>query len=325
MKSKDPSDSAERPQAGAVLECPTCLSHRAEVLHTEPIHARCFDCKTIYRVKTVKPHADIDLTDDDSQQKQPASARKRKTKADYRAEIAPAPPLSEQELGPNTVFMRETLQATPEEIAQAEHKARKMAQKFGEEFEARWFLETEYLRNLKTINRTRARYALQWRPKFLAALALGRSMVFASKAAKVAYMTPRNHRLLDPDFNRQCEEAIDYATELLETRAFQRALEGDCEPIVYMGVVVGHVKKFDSRLQIELLRAYRPERFKTPGTQVNIAAKNDVFVLTEEQRHELIRINREYLLTTPIPTDSVAASSPKELRNENPETSEQTP
>ena len=164
------------------------------------------------------------------------------------------------------------------------------------------------IRNLKTINRTRARYALQWRPKFLAALALGRSMVFAAKAAKVAYMTPRNHRLLDPDFNRQCEEAIDYATELLEARAFQRALEGDCEPIVYMGVVVGHVKKFDSRLQIELLRAYRPERFKTPGTQVNIAAKNDVFVLTEEQRHELMRINREWLLTAPLPDGSPAPS-----------------
>jgi len=75
-----------------------------------------------------------------------------------------------------------------------------------------------------------------------------------------------------------------------------------------MGVVVGHVKKFDSRLQIELLRAYRPERFKTPGTQVNIAAKNDVFVLTEEQRHELMRINREWLLTAPLPDGSPAPS-----------------
>lgn len=30
--------------------------------------------------------------------------------------------------------------------------------------------------------------------------------------------------------------------------------------------------------------------------------KRDVFVLTEEQRHELQRINREYLTTSPLPT-----------------------
>jgi len=59
-----------------------------------------------------------------------------------------------------------------------------------------------------------------------------------------------------------------------------------------MGVLVDYVRKFDSKLQIEMLRAYRPDRFKTPGTQVNIGTKGDVFVLTEEQRHELQAINR---------------------------------
>jgi hypothetical protein len=88
---------------------------------------------------------------------------------------------------------------------------------------------------------------------------------------------------------------MDYAGELLESRAFQRALEGDVEPIVYMGIVVGHVRKFDSRLQIEMLRAYRSDRFKTPGTQVNIGTKGDVFVLTEEQRHELMDTHKELL------------------------------
>ena len=88
---------------------------------------------------------------------------------------------------------------------------------------------------------------------------------------------------------------MDYAGELLESRAFQRALEGDVEPIVYMGVVVGHIRKFDSKLQIEMLRAYRPERFKTPGNNVNIGVKGDVFVLTEDQRHKLQEITRARL------------------------------
>jgi hypothetical protein len=61
-----------------------------------------------------------------------------------------------------------------------------------------------------------------------------------------------------------------------------------------MGVVVDYVRKFDSRLAIELLRANRPNKFKTPGgANVNVATKGDVFVLTEEQRHELMEINRE--------------------------------
>jgi hypothetical protein len=69
---------------------------------------------------------------------------------------------------------------------------------------------------------------------------------------------------------------------------------------MYMGEPVGYIRKFDSRLQIEMLRAYQPDQFKTAGLSVNIAAKGDLFVLSEEQRHELQRINREWLLSAPI-------------------------
>ena len=41
-------------------------------------------------------------------------------------------------------------------------------------------------------------------------------------------------------------------------------MEGDVEPVYYMGVVVGYVRKYDSKLVIEMLRAYRSDRFKTP-------------------------------------------------------------
>lgn len=47
------------------------------------------------------------------------------------------------------------------------------------------------------------------------------------------------------------------------------------------------------------LGGYMSERFKRPWMQVNVAAKSDVFVLTEEQRHELIEINRQWLLEHP--------------------------
>src|SRR5262249_27844771 len=262
--------------------------------------AQCYDCETIYPVQTVKPHTNGHC---EVSREHKTTQKQYKTKGDYRAEITPAPPLSDQELGSNTVFMQEVIEATPEQIAKAQHIAQKYSAKFGQDFEASWFLQTDWLTKLKSVNRVRARAALRWRPRFLAALAIGRTMVFACKSANVAYNTAKYHRAQDRQFDEQCLAAMDYAGELLESRAFQRALEGDVEPIVYMGVIVGHVRKFDSRLQIEMLRAYKPDRFKTAGVNVNVGVKSDVFVLTEEQRHELQRINREWLETAPIKSD----------------------
>jgi hypothetical protein len=70
-------------------------------------------------------------------------------------------------------------------------------------------------------------------------------------------------------------------------------------------------------LQIEMLRAYRPDTFKTPGTQVNIGTRGDIFVLTEDQRHELIRVNREFLESTPIPNGEShsGTAQPQQLTN----------
>jgi hypothetical protein len=147
-------------------------------------------------------------------------------------------------------------------------------------------------------SRARARYALQWRPHFLAALALSHSPRLAARAAHISPMTAYSHRRNDPEFAEQWEEAESHATDLIVGRAFQRALEGDCEPIFYKGKVVAHVRKSDTNVQIAVLRALRPDKFKTLGTQVNIGTKGDVFTLSEEQRHELQRINRDWLLTS---------------------------
>ena len=146
-----------------------------------------------------------------------------------------------------------------------------------------------------------ARYALVWRPKFLAGLSLTNSPTLAARFARITKQTVYNHRKWDSEFAEQWQEAIDHAVELLHARAFQRALEGDCEPVFYMGIIVGYVRKYDSKLQIEMLRAWKPDRFKTPGAQVNIGTRGDVFVLSEAQRHELRNLNRNWLLTSPVP------------------------
>jgi hypothetical protein len=127
------------------------------------------------------------------------------------------------------------------------------------------------------------------------------SVRLSARHARISRKMAYEHRQRDKEFAEQWDEAIETALDLLHARVFQRCLEGDLEPVYYMGVVVDYVRKFDSKLQIEMLRAYRPERFKTPGTQVNIGTRGDVFVLTEEQRHELMRLNREWLETAPLP------------------------
>jgi hypothetical protein len=106
----------------------------------------------------------------------------------------------------------------------------------------------------------------------------------------------------DTEFASQWQEAIAHFADLLEARTTQLTLEGNIEPVYYMGVVVGYIRKFDSKLQIEMLRAYKPERYKTPGVNVNVGVKGDVFVLTEEQRHILMDYKRSELLAWQPPT-----------------------
>jgi hypothetical protein len=78
-----------------------------------------------------------------------------------------------------------------------------------------------------------------------------------------------------------------------------RVRSRDIEPVFYMGVPVAYIRKFSDKLQIEMLRAYKPERYKTPGTNVNIGTRGDVFVLTKEERHTLMDYNRQWLLDPP--------------------------
>lgn len=167
-------------------------------------------------------------------------------------------------------------------------------------------VETPYLKQLKVTPRARARAALGWRSRFLKGLASSWGYMFALRSAGVSYNTFRSHERNDPEFAAQVREAEAQGAQLLHDVCWKRVMEGDLEPVYWQGQIAGYVRKFDTRLQVEFLRAYMSQRFKRPGAQVNIGTKGDVFVLTEEQRHELQRINREWLESAPLPalTDS---------------------
>src|SRR5437870_6289684 len=130
-----------------------------------------------------------------------------------------------------------------------------------------WSVETPYLKQLKATHRARAREAMRWRPLFLKALAMAGGYMFALRATGVCYNTFRAHERNDPEFALQVREAEAEGAQLLHDVCWQRVTEGDLEPVYWQGQIVGHIRKFDTRLQIEFLRAYIPERFKAPRSE----------------------------------------------------------
>jgi hypothetical protein len=90
-------------------------------------------------------------------------------------------------------------------------------------------------------------------------LSVTNSPILAARVARVHRDTAFEHRKQDSEFGVLWAQACERAVDLLEARAFQRALEGDLEPVYYMGVPVDYMRKFDTRLQIEMLRANRSD------------------------------------------------------------------
>ena len=121
----------------------------------------------------------------------------------------------------------------------------------------------------------------------------------SARHARISCQMAYYHRKHDPQFATQWEEARDHAVEMLHARVFQRCLEGDLEPIMFMGNPVGYIRKFSDKLQIEMLWALKSLAASSHGDQRQHRGSEErhFFVLTEEQRHELMRINREYLMT----------------------------
>lgn len=204
-----------------------------------------------------------------------------------KGELSLAPPPSMGLIGQST---DDLIFDGADALVRASHAAAKLAKLYGEDFEAKWLLKTEWLRKLETDQRgrTRVNAALRWRPKFLARLAITNSPVIACRDT-VPLSVVYKHRSEDTDFAAQWAAALDHAVQLLEDVCFKSAIEGDCKPVYWQGIKVGHIREYDSRLRVELLRAFRPDRYKTPG-QTNININNDqrrVTIYTPEAAAEI--------------------------------------
>jgi hypothetical protein len=231
----------------------------------------------------------------------------------------PASPFTPRDYGAITEFIDAAIKGGPEGVRAAQREANRLTRKLGVTFDPNWFICTKWLKEwasgalgtrangLPSSNgpgqlgerdsRVRARVAIGWRVRWLCAYAMSASKVMACRAARVGHSTVDYHLKNDVDFSRQADEAKEQAIDLLHMRCMQRCIEGDIEPVYWQGEVVGHIRKFDSRLQIEMLRAHMPDRFKTPGQAVvNVDTGDKILVMDEATRMKLIARRREALL-----------------------------
>src|SRR5437899_4461641 len=114
--------------------------------------------------------------------------------------IAPAP----GRFGLTTALLDKALAAGPAGIRKAQRVALKFARKFQTETEDHFKKRTKFLQTWFDSNdsnaRARARYALVWRPKFLAALSLTNSPTLAARFSRTTKQTAYNHRKWDTEF-----------------------------------------------------------------------------------------------------------------------------
>jgi hypothetical protein len=302
-----------------ILECPDCFSHRATVLDCRPSKARCADCGHVYKIKTEKPLGSVAYDETD------ADPPKKNGKLDPTT----AQPINARDIGILSDFINDALQRGPEGYRDAQREASRYARRFGLlHLEPQWLVCTPWLKDwaagnivadnnhrllsngsFKTSNpiprgdsntRLRVRGAISWRARWLCNYAMTGSKAIACQKSKVSKMTVLYHERNDKDFAQMVEEAKAHCIDLLHARCMQRSLEGDIEPVHWQGVVVDHVRKFDSRLQIEMLRAHMPNTFKTPGTAgVHVETGDKILVMDEATRAKLMAARREALLDMP--------------------------
>lgn len=221
-------------------------------------------------------------------------------------EVKPVDPPSLESRGTAHVITESIIQGGPAALLANDQNAKLLAEHygevFGEEFKAQWTFETKWLQSLQSTHRGRvqANYAMQWRPTFLAVVALAHGVILGCRASGVAPHTVISHRAADPDFDAQVVAAQAHCIQLLHSVTMRDAIEGILEPVLWQGIPVAYVRKVDNRLRIEMLRAHMPETFKTPGSKVQISTGNNLFLgegaqLDQEKTMKLVGMRQESL------------------------------
>lgn len=110
---------------------------------------------------------------------------------------------------------------------------------------------------------------------FCAALAATCSVTRACEAVGIGRRTAYEWRAAYPDFAQQWEDAKALGAEALEDEAVRRAHEGWEEPVFYLGVATGTIRKYDSTMLIFLLKGAMPDKYRE-RQDINVSGKLDI-------------------------------------------------
>lgn len=99
----------------------------------------------------------------------------------------------------------------------------------------------------------------QWKQPFLDALKEDGAVTHACMKARVPRSRPYAERKRDPEFASAWDEIVNRVLDEVEESVVKRAREGWLETVWHGGKPVGQVRKFDTTLQIFVLRQRRPE------------------------------------------------------------------
>jgi hypothetical protein len=96
---------------------------------------------------------------------------------------------------------------------------------------------------------------------FLQAFAERGTVTAACLASRVGRRTVYDWIAHDERFARDFDAARQAAADLLEAECRRRGQDGVDEPVYYRGAVVGYHRRYSDACLLELLKAYRPDRF----------------------------------------------------------------
>jgi hypothetical protein len=113
----------------------------------------------------------------------------------------------------------------------------------------------------------------------------------------VTYNTVRAHQKNDAEFAAQVSAAEECGAQLLHDACWKEAVEGHLEPVYFQGKIVGQIRKYDPRIQIEMLRAHIPEKFqRRSAVRVEVGGSGRGLVIGPEEHAKLCAARRESLL-----------------------------
>ncbi len=118
----------------------------------------------------------------------------------------------------------------------------------------------------------------------------GGSYKDVAKAVGTTVQTILNHRKLDPDFDKACEEAYELSTITLEAAAIERAVHGVVTITADKdGNVIKEETRYSDTLLIFLMKARHPEKYRE-NVRLEHTGKDgkDLDLLSREQKERFL-------------------------------------